>query len=59
MEERVARYSNGAWQKSAFVVLSDESLFAENVFECVVTVPNTKYAVRKATLYAPGKISAV
>lgn len=55
VEERSARYSNGAWQKLIFVVLADSTLLQwENIFDCDVSVPHTKYSVRKTTLYSPG-----
>jgi len=52
--EKVVRYHNGAWQKVNFVVLADKSLQrVENVFECVVKLPQTAYTVRRTMLYTP------
>ena len=54
--EKVVRYHNGAWQKVNFVVLADKSLQrVENVFECVVKLPQTAYTVRRTMLYTPSK----
>ena len=54
--EKVVRYHNGAWQKVNFVVLADKSLAKlENVFECVVKLPQTAYTVRRTMLYTPSK----
>ena len=54
------RYHNGAWQKVNFVVLADKSLQrVENVFECVVKLPQTAYTVRRTMLYTPSKCITV
>ena len=56
MIEKIVRYHNGAWQKVNFVVLADKSLQrVENVFECVVKLPQTAYTVRRTMLYTPSK----
>ena len=58
--EKVVRYHNGAWQKVNFVVLADKSLQrVENVFECVVKLPQTAYTVRRTMLYTPSKCITV
>ena len=54
IEKRV-QYHGGAWQKIVFVVLADKSLRVENVFECVVKLPDTPYTVRRTMLYTPSK----
>lgn len=41
--EKAVQYHSGAWQKIIFVVLADKSLHVENVFECVVRLPETPY----------------
>ena len=51
------QYHGGAWQKIVFVVLADKSLRVENVFECVVKLPQTPYVVRRTMLYTPSKFS--
>lgn len=56
--ERAVQYHGGAWQKIVFVVLPDKSLRVENVFECVVKLPQTPYMVRRTMLYTPSKKSA-
>ena len=53
--EKAVQYHSGAWQKIIFVVLADKSLHVENVFECVVRLPETPYAVRRTMLYTPSK----
>ena len=58
--EKVVRYHNGAWQKVNFVVLADNSLAKlENVFECVVKLPQTAYTVRRTMLYTPSKYTTL
>lgn len=54
--EKAVQYHSGAWQKIVFVVLADKSLRMENVFECVVKLPQTPYVVRRTMLYAPSKL---
>ena len=55
VEERVAQYRDKAWQKILFVVLSDKSLKAENIFECELLIPHTSFRKRVKTLYSPSK----
>ena len=54
VQERYARYKDGAWWKTAFVVVPDSHLYADNVFECLVAVPHTSFVARRAATYAPG-----
>ena len=56
MIEKAVQYPDGAWQKIVYVVLADKSLMVENVFECVVKLPDTPYTVRRTMVYTPGKI---
>jgi len=53
VEERVAQYRDKAWQKILFVVLSDKSLLAENIFECELAIPHTSFIKRVKTIYSP------
>lgn len=55
VQERYARYKDGAWWKTAFVVVPDSHLYADNVFECLVAVPHTSFVARRAAAYAPGE----
>ena len=55
MQERYARYGDGAWWKTAFAVVPDSRLYAENVFECLAAVPHTTFVARRAAAYAPGE----
>ena len=59
MQERYARYGDGAWWKTAFAVVPDSRLYAENVFECLAAVPHTTFVARRAAAYAPGEVAAV
>ena len=54
VQERHARYGDGAWWKTAFAVVPDSRLYAENVFECLAAVPHTTFVARRAAAYAPG-----
>ena len=53
--EKAVQYHSRAWQKIVFVVLPDKSLRVENVFECVVRLPQTPYVARRTMLYTPSK----
>ena len=53
------RYPDGAWLKLVYIVLDDSSLHVENLFECEMIIPHTKYAVKRSTLYSPSKCSSV
>ena len=55
VEERTARYYDGAWQKIVYVVLSDKSLQAKNIFECEMLLPHTTIRDGKTFLYEPSK----
>ena len=59
MEERTARYYDGAWQKIVYVVLSDKSLQAKNIFECEMVLPYTTIRDGKKFLYEPSKITYI
>ena len=54
--EKAVQYHSGAWQKIVFVVLADKTLRVENVFECVVRLPQTPYVTRRTMLYTPSKL---
>ncbi len=56
VEDRFLRHDDWAWSKEAFVVLPNSALqLEENVFECEVTLPQTRLVRRKITIYSPGR----
>ena len=53
VEERIARYPDGAWQKIIYIVLQDKLLPAKNTFECEMSLPHTNVTDQKKLLYKP------
>ena len=55
IEERVAQYRDGAYQKILFVVIPDRTLKPHNTFECQLVIPGTQFSDTKKTVYSPSK----
>ena len=55
VEERTARYEDGAWQKIVYIVLQDKLLPAKNIFECEMGLPHTTIKDQKKLFYKPSK----
>ena len=46
---------DGLYDVSVHKMLSESELKPETVFECLLTIPGTSYAIREETMYFPGK----
>ena len=51
------RYSDGAWKIFVSAVLEDASLQLENLFECEMLFPRTKFRLSRSTIYSPSKLN--
>lgn len=51
--EVVNRYPDGAWQVFLYAVLEDATLPLENLFECEMFLPKTKFRLSRSTIYSP------
>ena len=51
------RYPDGAWKICVSAVLEDASLQLENLFECEMLFPRTKFRLSRSTIYSPSKLN--
>ena len=51
------RYPDGAWKIFVSAVLEDASLQLENLFECEMLFPRTKFRLSRSTIYSPSKLN--